>query len=303
MKYNSLRDFLAVAERGSLRAAARQLGLAQPAMTRSIQDLEKQLGVVLFERQAKGVVLTPMGEVFLRRAQAVRSEFRRAKDELDQLRGESHGHLRICLSSVAHMALLPGVLAPFRQKFPGVKLDVIDAVLPRVEAELKSGTMDFYIGPIHEDLGSELHSEILFENKRILMCRKGHALADAQSLSELTQAEWVTASITHNAEDELSPIFAAHDLPSPKLVMQAHSALTFLYAVAHSDLLIMLPAQWDQSPLARDVLQRIHVREHLPAPPICIVHRTGMPLTPAGMHFCDLVRRTALHHETEAVPA
>ena len=70
MKINSLRDFLAVAERGSLRAAARQLGLAQPAMTRSIQELEKELGVVLFERRAKGVVLTPMGEVFERRSLA-----------------------------------------------------------------------------------------------------------------------------------------------------------------------------------------------------------------------------------------
>ena len=68
MKLNSLRDFLAVAERGSLRAAARQLGVAQPAITRNIQELEKELGVVLFERQARGVTLSPMGEVFLRRA-------------------------------------------------------------------------------------------------------------------------------------------------------------------------------------------------------------------------------------------
>jgi LysR family transcriptional regulator of abg operon len=147
MKINSLRDFLAVAERGSLRAAARQLGLAQPAMTRSIQELEKELGVVLFERRAKGVVLTPMGEVFERRARAVRTEFRRAKEELDQLQGATHGHIRMCLSSVAHMALLPNALRPFRQKFPDVTLEIIDAVLPRAEMELKAGTMDFYIGP------------------------------------------------------------------------------------------------------------------------------------------------------------
>ena len=59
MKFTALCDFLAVAERGSLRAASRQLGSAQPAVSRSIQELEKELGVVLFERHPSGVRRTP----------------------------------------------------------------------------------------------------------------------------------------------------------------------------------------------------------------------------------------------------
>ena len=73
MKLSALRDFLAVAERGSLRAAARHVSGSQPAMSRSIQELERELGVVLFERSPNGVQLTPMGLVFLRRASTVRS--------------------------------------------------------------------------------------------------------------------------------------------------------------------------------------------------------------------------------------
>ena len=61
MKFSAVRDFLAVAERGSLRAAARQLNGSQPAISRSIQELERELGVVLFERSPSGVQLTPMG--------------------------------------------------------------------------------------------------------------------------------------------------------------------------------------------------------------------------------------------------
>ncbi len=298
MKINSIRDFLAVAERGSLRAAARQLGLAQPAMTRSIQELEKELGVVLFERRAKGVVLTPMGEVFERRAKAVRTEFRRAKEELDQLQGATHGRIRMCMSSVAHSALLPHALRPFRQKFPDVTLEVIDAVLPRVEMELKGGAMDFYIGPTHEDLSSELSVEKLFDNTRIILGRKGHPLAGAKSLAELTGAEWVTSSITHKAEDELVPLFERHGLPPPRLVVQGHSALTFFFTVVSSDLLMMLPIQWVQVPPFRDYLQRIHVQEQLAGPPICIVQRTGLPLTPAAEYFCDMMRRAALHRDS-----
>src|SRR5690606_38925113 len=106
MKLNAIRDFLVVAERGGQRAAARHLGVPQPAITRSIHGLEKELGAPLFERSHKGVRLTAMGEVFHRRANAVRNELQRAKEEIDQLRGRLHGTVTVCLSSVPHLTLL-----------------------------------------------------------------------------------------------------------------------------------------------------------------------------------------------------
>lgn len=298
MKLSSLRDFLAVAERGSLRAAARHLGGAQPALTRSIHELERELGVVLFERQAKGVRLTPMGEVFLKRASAVRNELRHAQEELDQMRGEAHGSLCVALSSVPHIALLPNALRPFRRQYPKVALELIDAVFPNVEARIKDGSIDAYIGPAPSDVGPEFDVEKLFDNTRVILCRNGHALAHAQSLRDLVDAEWITTSITHKAEEELGPLFAQHGLPAPKLAMQAHSALTFLVSLAYSDLLMMLPIQWTQFPPWRDTLVAIHVKEPLPAPPVCIVKRTGLPLTPVAEYFCDMVRRASHHMET-----
>ncbi len=224
-----------------------------------------------------------------------RSEFRRAQDELDQLRGETNGHIRMCLSSVAHMALLPNALQPFRQRFPDVTLEVLDSVLPRVELELKDGTLDLYVGPIHGELSSELSSEKLFDNRRMVLGRKGHPLAGATSLKDLAGAEWVTTSIMHKGEDELTSVFERHGLPPPRLVLQGHSAITFFFSLAHSDLLMMLPVQWALMPTFRESLQRIEVKEPLYAPPICIVQRTGLPLTPAAEYFCDMIRRAALH--------
>lgn len=298
MKLNALRDFLAVAERGSLRAAARHVSGSQPAMSRSIQELEKELGVTLFERSATGVQLTPMGGVFLRRASAVRNELRLAQEELDQLRGETHGRLTVALSSVPHIALLPNALRPFRQRYPNVTMDIIDAVYPTIELDLKESRIDCYIGPAPDDLASDLLSEKLFDNTRLIVGRKGHPLAQARSLRELVEAEWISTSITHVANDELHPLFANHGLPAPRLVMQAHSTLTFLVALVYSDLLMMLPVQWTQSPLLRDRVQPILVKEVLPAPPICLVRRSGLPLTPAAEYFCDMMRRAALHMDT-----
>jgi LysR family transcriptional regulator, regulator of abg operon len=298
MKFNAIRDFLAVSERGSLRAAARHLGSAQPAITRSIQELERELGVTLFERSASGVRLTPMGRTFLRRARTVRGELKKAKEELDQMRGMMQGSVTACLSSVSHLALLPTALPAFRQQFPEVSLNIIDAVYPKIEAELIDGRLDFYVGPTPDNVTRELQVEKLFDNTRVVLCRKGHPLSAARSLEELTQAEWITTSTTHKAEQELGPVFAEHNLPPPRLVMRAQTSLTFIVAMAYSDLLMMLPSQWVTFPLWQDVLTQIKVREPLSGPPMCIVKHAALPLTPAAEYFCDMMRRASHHMES-----
>lgn len=298
MKLNALRDFLAVAEHGSLRAAARQLGTVQPALSHSIAELEKELSTVLFERRASGMTLTPLGEIYRRRVSAVMSDLRHAQEELDQLRGEVHGRLRVALSSVPHIALLPNALRPFRLRYPLVKIDVLDSVYPGIEASLRDGSIDCYIGPMPTDVPSGLIIEKLFDNTRIIVGRKGHPLAGATSLRQLADAEWITTSITHKAEEELGPLFAQHGLPAPKLVMQLHSSLTFLVSMAYSDLLMMLPVQWIQSPLLKGAVQQICIGEVLPAPQICLVRRAGLRLTPAAEYFCDMIRRAVDHRDS-----
>jgi DNA-binding transcriptional LysR family regulator len=131
----------------------------------------------------------------------------------------------------------------------------------------------------------------------VVVGRLGHPLAKATSLAELADAEWVTTSVTHRAEDELSPLFRKLGLPPPRMVVQGYSALTFFFVVGYSDLLMMLPVQWVRSPPFQGLLQQIPVKESLEAPPICIVRRAALPLTPAGEHLCDLMRRAAAHRD------
>ena len=212
------------------------------------------------------------------------------------MQGGTRGTVAACLSSVPHVALLPHALRPFRERFPEVHLDLIDGVFPTIESSLRDGALDFYIGPVPGRLpGAGLLVEKLFDNTRVIVARKGHPLARARSLGELTDAEWITTSITHKADEELSPLFAEHGLPAPRLALQSHSALTFVVALVYSDLLMMLPVQWLTSPLTRGVVQPLRVTEPLPAPPVCVARRAGLPLTPAAEYFCDMVRRAAGH--------
>lgn len=295
MKLNQFRNVVAIAERGSLREAARTLGLAQPALTRSIHDLERELGTPLFERRARGMVPTPAGQVFVRRATAVLGEVRRAREEADQLLGGGQGQVVVGLSIAAHVALLPKALPAFRRRYREVKLHLIEGVYPTLEAQLREGAIDFYIGPQAErDMPSELIEEHLFDNSRIVLGRQSHPMARARSLRDLREAEWATTSVTLKEEEELGSVFAQHGLAAPRLVLRAQSALTLLVTLAYTDLLAMVPSQFTRFELTAGALSPIPVRERLSARPIVVVRRGGMPLTPAAQHLVDLIARVAV---------
>src|SRR5258706_3948644 len=146
MKLHQIRDLLAVAEKGSLRGAARHLGLAQPSISRSIRELERELGVPLLERRPRGTVLTPAGQRFAARASAAASELRRAREEIAQLHGDAEGSVAAGLSSVPLLALLPGAIGPFKKRYPKVELRILEGAYPAIESRLKDGTIDFYAG-------------------------------------------------------------------------------------------------------------------------------------------------------------
>lgn len=303
MKLNHLRHMIAVAESGSIRSAARHLNIAQPAITRSIHEIEKQLGTSLFERAAKGITLTPAGELFLRRAITIQEELRRAEEEIAQFTGKATGHVAIGLSTASHIALLPYALKMFKQQYPDVLLDIAEGLLPAMQQSLKNGSLDFYVGPLAETpASSDFLVEKLFDNARLIFGRKNHPLSHARRLRDLVNARWIGTSVTVASDAELGPLFAKHKLPAPRIEIQAHFALTMIMAAASSDLLTMLPQQWRHSPLTNALLDVFDIKERLPAAPICIVKRAHFPLTPAAECFCDMLRRAALHHTTALSP-
>jgi LysR family transcriptional regulator of abg operon len=299
MKLNQLRDAAAIAEHGSLRAAARALRLAQPALTRSVRELEHELGAPLFERRTKGMVLTPVGESFVRRARAILGDVERARVEVDQIMGGVGGSLVAGLSIAAHILLLPRSLKRFNKRYPDVHLKIIEGLFPTLIGGLRDGSVDFYIGPRPSGhIPEGLVVEKLFDNTRQIVCRVGHPLARKSdkpvSLRDLTHADWLTTSITQEADDELGAIFRRHELPPPRLVMQTQSALSVMLTLLHSDVLAMMPVQFTQFALIQKVITSIPVIEKLPAPPIVLVRRSGFSLTPAADYFVELLRNQPL---------
>jgi DNA-binding transcriptional LysR family regulator len=242
------------------------------------------------------MVPTAICQVFVQRANTILNEMRRATEEVAQAQGGISGNIVVGLSIAPHLALLPKILRPFYGRYPNVKLHIVEGSFATLNAGLRSGSIDFYVGPGPESAASpDLLLEKLFDNTRTILARKNHPLAGARSLGDLAGAEWATTSITSRQEEELGELFEGCGLQPPKLALRSQSALTLLVSLAYTDLLAMVPIQWTQFSLVGDALVPIHVVEAFQAPPIHLVRRAGLPLTPAAEYFADLVRRQVPH--------
>ncbi len=294
MKLSYLKAIVSVAEKGSLRAAARHLGMAQPALSRSIQQAEIDLGVTLFDRHATGVTPTVAGKHYLQRASAILLDMERARDEVLQLAGSTMGKVTVGLSTVPHIAWLPNVLEPFRTRYPSVNLTIHEGLFSRMQQHLEQGELDFYIGPVTDRvLPGSLMKERLCTNNLLVFCRRGHPLRNAKSLAELTDAQWVDTPVSEIAGTDLAPLFQKHGLPAPRYGLRGQSTLTVLVAAANTDLLTMLPQQFLKFPGTRMMLENIDVRETLASPVIFTVRRTQAVLTPAAQFLHDLLAQAA----------
>jgi LysR family transcriptional regulator, cyn operon transcriptional activator len=181
-----LRYFLAVAEEAHFRRAAEALHVSQPTLSLQVQELEKELGVALFDRIGRRVRLTQAGQVFrdyARRALAVLDDGKAALGEID---GMLRGSLCVGVVQTVNAYLIPPVIARFSTDYPNVRLRVEELAAVEIENGILNGTLDLgvsFLPPAHK----EIESEHLFDEEFVLAVPLAHRLAsrDRITLSEL----------------------------------------------------------------------------------------------------------------------
>ncbi|MFN3226689.1 MAG: LysR family transcriptional regulator [Hyphomicrobiales bacterium] len=153
--------FISVAETGSLTAASREHAITQPALSRKIHQLEAGLGAALFRRHARGMVLTPSGEILLRRSRLVQIETQRAVDEIALLKGEGGGRITLSAGPYWCLTVLPKVIADVTASFPSFTFDVhLAGARPDVDA-VASGKLDLYAGGLDVTYCRKLGLEVV----------------------------------------------------------------------------------------------------------------------------------------------
>jgi DNA-binding transcriptional LysR family regulator len=123
--WSLIRAFLAVAEKGSLSGAARSLSQSQPTLGRQIKQLEDQMGLRLFERQARGLELTDTGESLLEPARAIRAAFGQLRLRAAGRDHKMEGTVRITASEVMAHHVLPKIIAGMREAEPNIQIELV----------------------------------------------------------------------------------------------------------------------------------------------------------------------------------
>jgi len=151
LRLRHIRCFISVAEELHFRRAAEKLGIAQPALSRTIKDLETELGLILFERSNRNVQITRAGSAFLHGCRAVINAMDRAVDTARRVDQGQMGSLRIGYTDAAIANVLPGIVKSFRQRQPDIALQLNFEMTVNQLRKLEEGELDicFATGPIH----------------------------------------------------------------------------------------------------------------------------------------------------------
>ncbi len=142
---DSLRHFMLVARHGTFTAAARHAHLTQPALTASIQRLERDLGAKLFERARSGATLTAAGEALLPRARAALAAVEDGRRAVEEVAGLATGQVRVGAGPTVCTYYLPRTLARFRARYPGVRIRLREAHGGELLDGIESGDLDLVI--------------------------------------------------------------------------------------------------------------------------------------------------------------
>ncbi|QRX81720.1 LysR family transcriptional regulator [Glaciimonas sp. PAMC28666] len=294
LKFHHFRDFVAIAEARSIRGAARELGLAQPALSRSLRELENFLGVPLLERHTTGVLLTPAGERFLIRSRSALGEFQRGIDEMQNWGKDIGGRVFIALSSPPILALLPPVYQTFTKLYPKVRLHLMEATFPDAEPLLRDGRLDFYIGGlVGETVHRSFQRNLLFHNRRFVFARRGHPLMQAKTLKDLQNSMWLCGGLRQRPEQDLEELFQSHGLEAPTRITRVDSQMCMLVLMLNTDAIAMVPQQWAEAAVINELIFPIELTNDFPAPDVVLITRSGIPLTPSAEKLSDLFIRKA----------
>lgn len=300
MKLNALQALVAAIEEGSLRSAARRVGLSQPALTKMVRELEIELAAPLLVRTSQGVLPTAQGKVLFEHALKVARELSQATDQIHQLGGDMRGELNIAAVPVAVMLLIPEALRTFGREFPGIRLRVGEELFVGQLQRLRSGQVDIVVGGIPEGLASgEFVAEALVGTTMVVVARKGSKLAKARRLEQLAPERWVYTSAATDS-GYASRLFERHGLPPPPVGAVVNSTLALLSLVGAGDYVGLLPQQIARHPLAAGYITEVPlVEDGLPLTVGAII-RSDSVVSPAIRHFIAHLHRAAHHAGRDA---
>ena len=291
-KLHQLRYLVALAEGGSIRAAARQLGLSQASLTQGLRELEAHSRLGLFDRHNRGVGLTPAGQELLAHAKHLQAQVEAAEQAMARHRGQAPARrLRVGVTPWVAQTLLPPVVMAFRQAWPQVQLELLDGLSLLAYPRLRDGSLDLLIGRVGPaSVMQGLQMRPLFRYDMTVVAGVGHAKVKARAMAELLDQDWVANFAATEKEAFLHNLFGQHGLVLPDHRLHlAHSASLMLTLVEQANMLCVVPWPLVETWCQRYKVQPLHLQERLHHNVAGVVHRSGAYQDESAQAFVRLL--------------
>lgn len=247
-KFESVRRFISVAEKGTLHAAAASLGLTQPALTRSIKLLEADFGAPLFERHPRGLRLTALGERALRHARHIMRECQLAESDLQALRTGESGSLSIAAGPVWMSSILPFVIARLHENYPRFQFQLASINYALALSGLQNGDLDLFCGGFQRDvsLPSFLIRRPLFSVRLSVVARSDHPILKMAQAGpdELLSFPWLSYQSDVAYLDTIMEPILEQTGRRANAIVRCESMLTVLALMREGDYLAFLPGSF-----------------------------------------------------------
>ncbi|MET9793826.1 LysR family transcriptional regulator [Streptomyces canus] len=288
MELRSLRHFSALAETLNYRVAAERLHLTQPALTRSIAALERELGVQLFDRDKRHVALTADGGELLERAGEVLADADRLAAAADTIRARRRDEVRVALYGVALAELTHPVIEAFRERYPRATIRVHEADFHQGHAPLLAGECDVALMCLSVDMPGLTRVPIFTEPVSLALW-KGHPLASAAAvdMTEVYDQPWVTP---HPGDDWwVGGRHGDHDAPT--VGSHARSVLDMASKIAYQHMVGLMPLSGARMFPPHPGVEAVAPKEPLEAVAAVAFPEAGH--SPAAPAFAEVARRVA----------
>ena len=296
MKLSQLRNFTAVVDAGAVRQAAKTLNLSQSSVTKSIQQLEDDLGVELLHRGARGVAPTEAGKALLVRAKTIEAELRHARNDIETVQGAGVGEIRVSASPTVATGLLPRSVIAFQHTHPRVSFHILEGVYPDILPAIRTGDLDLAICLVPGRPRDETLSFIsLVKDRLVPAVRADHPLLSKRKLrlADLIDLHWIIYRRSHTGLDVFEQTFIANRLEPPKSTIECTSFACALALVENGDYVTLVPSQIFAGNRRTPSVAPLLLDSPMQPWQVAVISRTKHELSAVCLAFLAELQRTA----------
>lgn len=298
LKMRQILLLVALDEHRNIHKAADKVSMTQPAATRLLGDLERLLGVQLFDRSTRGVQPNAYGVSLIRHSRMMLVTLDHARDEINAISSGTTGRTCVGALLVAAPTLVPRGLVRFKKRHPNHTVLVREGTTSILVPALWRGELDLVVGRASSDLDSKgLKFEALYDEPMCVVARIGHPLGRSRralKLAALALEQWILPTPDAVYRRRLDDAFRQAGVEPPRCIVESLSILTNMMLVQETDMLAVMPGRVAEHYAEMNEIQILPVKPPALSGPVGVITLLGRPLTPAATDLVQALRETAL---------